>query len=123
MAADNPTPPEGAREGSFSEQTEDRDVETIELDPGDEITGTIVDLSNGEFDDGGYWVRLRLNTEERGVVDYFGKDEVKRAFGADDLRVGREVWIAKMHEEVTIEDDDIPADSYNPTKIRFIGGD
>jgi hypothetical protein len=120
MATENPQPPEGFDEAQFSNQNDSEDVETVNLDAGESISGTVVSLQDGENENGD-WYRLRINSEDRGVVDYFAKGDVKKAARAGEVRPNRDIWIAKQADVVEFEDDDGEAVSYNPTKVAFPG--
>jgi|GEM_PF-621817 len=120
MATENPQPPEGFDEAQFSNQNDSEDVETVNLGPGESIEGTVVNVQDGENENGD-WFRLRINTEERGVVDYFAKGDVKKAVRAGEVRPNRDIWIAKKADEVEFVNDDGEEVSYNPTTVAFPG--
>lgn len=119
MAAETPTPPEGYDEAEFTNQNEDEDVQTIELEPGETLEGTVVSVQDGENENGD-WYRLRINSESRGVVDYFAKGDVKKAVRAGEVRPNRSIWIAMAAEEEQFERDGDTI-TYNPTRIAFPG--
>lgn len=121
MATENPSPPKGYDEAQFSNQNDSENVETVELEPGESIEGTVVSVQDGENENGD-WYRLRINTEERGVVDYFAKGDVKKAVRAGEVRANRDIWIAMspQEEQFIRNGDEI---TYNPTKVAFPGGE
>lgn len=120
MATENPQPPEGFDEAQFSNQNDSEDVETVTLEPGEAIAGTVVSVQGGENENGD-WFRLRINAEDRGVIDYFAKGDVKKAVRSGEVRANRDIWIAKKADELQFEDDDGEEVSYNPTKVAFPG--
>jgi hypothetical protein len=109
MATDESIP-EGFTKGPSNDL--EQDVETVELEPGEQLLGTIVDTheDEGEY---GPWVRLRVNDESRGPVDYFAKDEAKTMYFAGDLEIGDDVFIRKEEET-----DEIDGNEYHPTICR-----
>jgi hypothetical protein len=110
MATDNPTPPEGAK--SVVEQSDDS--ENFELSPGEEIIGRLVTHRQVETEYGESAI-LTLETEDGNVVDYFAKDEVKRAAKQGNLERGATYWIAKMAETREVN-----GNEYYPTKLKQI---
>lgn len=117
MATENPTPPEGTTE--VQTQNDNGDVETIyDLPPGEVVDGTVVDVREYEGNYGTEWM-VRINDDERGVVDLSAHDEVKTAIREDELRTGRDVWIGRDAEPTPIDNDDIEADEYHATKCRL----
>lgn len=119
MATENPKPPEGAETFEAGSDDDEQDVETIELSAGETLQGTVVDLHEGESNFGP-WFRLRINSEDHGVVDYFAEDSVKTACKRGVLTVGDDVWIAKMADERTITNDDGDDRTYNPVELSFL---
>ena len=127
MAAENPEPPEGAKAYKPSGyDDEDDEVPTINgdgpLDPGTVIQGTVVDIADGETEDGQDWFRLRINDESRGVIDYFAKGDVKPAVRTGTLQVGQDWWICKETVEDSFDADDGEV-TYYPTRCAEIGVD
>jgi len=110
MAADELQPPEGFEKGPSNDF--EQDVETIELESGDRLLGTLVDTHEGDGEYGP-WVRLRINDDERGPVDYFAKGEAKTMYFAGDLSIGDDLWIAKSTDTEEYE-----GQEYHPTVCR-----
>ncbi|WP_336135560.1 hypothetical protein [Natronomonas amylolytica] len=119
MATDKPTPPEGFEE--FESSTNDGETETVDLDPGEVLSGVVLDLTEGE-NDNGPWYRLKIKDESRGLVKYFAKDQAKRAAAEGRIEVGEPIWIAMDTEEESFERRDGETVTYNPTKVAFPGG-
>jgi hypothetical protein len=118
MATDKPTPPEGFE--PFESET-DGDEPTVELDPGEVIEGVVLDLVEGEYDDGGTWYRLKIKDQSRGVVRYFAKGQAKRAASEGRIEVGEPIWVAMDTEQDSFEDGGETVEYY-PTKAAFPGG-
>lgn len=117
MATDDPTPPEGF--GEFEpEPTDDDGIETIELSPGESVNGLVLSVRDGE-NDNGPWVRLKIKDETRGIVIYFAKGDVKRAYYEDRISEGEPIWIAKTTEEDSFTNNDGEEVTYNPTVVAF----
>lgn len=110
MASEDLTPPDGFDKGPSTDYEED--VETIELSPGETLCGTITGTNEGDGEYGPY-VRLRIDDDERGLVDYFAKGEAKQMFFNDELGVGKEVWVGMETETETYNGND-----YHPTICR-----
>lgn len=111
MATDNPTPPDGAK----SVVSTDDDNEQFSLSPGEAITARVVQINPVETEFGDSAI-LTLELEDDGeLVDYFAKDEVKRAVNNDALERGGVYWIAKMAET-----EEVNGNEYNPTQLRQI---
>jgi len=110
MATEEPEPPEGFTQGPTAQQN---DVPEADLSPGETLCGTIVDThtDEGEY---GPWVRLRINDDDRGPVDYFAEDEAKTMFFNDELTIGDDVWIAKSTETAEVN-----GNEYNLVKCRL----
>lgn len=104
MASDNPSPPEGFT--SFDGPDNDGEVQTIELDPGEVLQGLVLEVDEGEHEQYGYWARLRVKDDNRGVVDYFAKGKVLTAARQERVEVGEPVWVGVDAEPQTFEDDD-----------------
>ncbi|WP_256412390.1 hypothetical protein [Halorubrum rubrum] len=119
MSTENPTPPDGYER--FESNDPDSDVPTVELGPGDVLEGLVLDFTEGEGEYGP-WYRLKIKDENRGVVRYFAKDEVKRAAAQDRIEVGEPIWVAMKTDEVTLEREDGSTHEYNPTTVAFPGG-
>jgi hypothetical protein len=119
MATDKPTPPEGFEE--FESSTSDGEIETVDLEPGEVLSGVVLNITEGE-NDNGVWYRLRIKDESRGLVKYFAKDQAKMAAAEDRIEVGEQIWIARDTEEESFEDAEGETVTYNPTKVAFPGG-
>ena len=119
MATDEPTPPEGF--GEFEPETSDDTdgIETVDLSPGESLSGMVLNVTEGE-NDNGPWVRLKLKDDNHGVCVYFAKGDVKRAFYEDRINEGEPIWIAKRTEEETFTPDgEDDAVSFYPTVVAF----
>lgn len=118
MSTDKPQVPKGFKPAVKPSDNGD-DVPVINgdepLEPGTELRGTVLQLRDGESGNGP-WFIMRLKDEERGVLDYFCKDEAKRAVAAGDVSVGDELYIFKDTEEKTFKNRDGDSITYNPTK-------
>jgi hypothetical protein len=126
MAADNPTPPEGSRSAANSGYDGEAPPQ-IELEPGDVIEGTVLDIRSGEGQFGP-WHRLRMKLAEPvqdhepgEVVDYFAEDEAKAGVTKENIEQGSEVWIAKntVEEESDIDGESV---SYYPVQACLLDG-
>jgi len=113
MASEMPTAPDGFVDAAAP--TSDGS-EAIELSPGETLVGPVLDISEGEGEYGP-WFRLTIKDQERGVEDYFAKDEVKTALKQGNLERGDTVWIARGTEEVDLDD----GGSYKPTFCKIQG--
>ena len=122
MATDRPTPPEGVDlfDGSGDD---DDDVPTIDLDPGEVLEGTVLDVYEGE-NEYGPWYRLTVKDPNRDEprVRYFAKDDVRKACRKGLIEPGTEVWIARDTEQEEFTNDDGEDREYFPTAIGFPGG-
>lgn len=110
MATDNPTPPDGAK----SVVQDAGDSENFELSPGEAVTARLVTFRKVETEYGESAI-MTLETEDGDMVDYFAKDEAKRAANAGNLERGGTYWIAKMAETAEVN-----GNEYYPTKFRQI---
>ena len=110
MSTDDIAPPEGFDKGPSGGFD---DVETVTLEPGDTLQGTLVDINDGEHDEYGPYARLRISDDERGLVDFFAKGEAKMMFFNDELSVGDELWIG-----MSTETDTYDGNEYNPVLCR-----
>ena len=117
MATNKPTPPEGFE--AFQPES-DGDEPTVELEPGEVIEGVVLGISEGEYDDGGKWYRLKVKDESRGVVRYFAKGEAKAAAAENRIEVGEPIWIAMDTEQDSFENNGETIEFY-PTKAAFPG--
>jgi hypothetical protein len=106
----DPTPPDGAKDVV---QSGDND-ENFELSPGEEIVARIVTIQPVESEWGESAI-LTLETEDGDFVDYFAKDEVKRAYRQDNLERGATYWIAKMSST-----EEVNGNEFHPTKLKQI---
>lgn len=120
LATDKPEPPEGFRTYE-SPGNDDDDESTVELEPGEVLNGRLLDVTEGE-NENGPWFLLKIKDESRGVVNYFAKDDAKRAARVGDLELGEPVWIAKDTEARTFQDDDGKEQEYYPTNIALPDG-
>ena len=100
MSTDKPEAPEGFTDAATPTTNGD---EAIDLEPGETLLGTVLDITKGEGDYGP-WYRLTIKDDTRGVVDYFAEDRAKLAVKQDNLERGDTVWIAKDTTETDIED-------------------
>lgn len=111
MATEKPQAPEGFAPAAPANDSEDES--DLNLDAGEEMTALVLQITEdeGEY---GKWFRLKLKDVDgdRGVVNYFAKDEVKRALKADRIAEGDQIWLARDVTERSIGDD---GDSYLPT--------
>ncbi|SDJ63103.1 hypothetical protein SAMN05216226_106105 [Halovenus aranensis] len=110
MASEELSPPDGFDKGPSNDF--EQDVETIELTAGETLCGTVTgkDEGDGEF---GPYVRLRINDDDRGLIDYFAKGEAKQMYFADDLAVGDDVWVG-----MKTETQEHNGNEYHPTICR-----
>jgi len=115
MASEMPSAPDGFVDAAAP--TSDGS-EAIELSPGETLTGPVLDISEGEGDYGP-WFRLTIKDQDRGVEDYFAKDEVKTALKQGNLERGDTVWIGRGTEEEELDD----GGSYLPTFCKVQGDD
>ena len=113
MATDKPEAPEGFTDAATPTTNGD---EAIELSPGEELLGTVLDIAEGEGDYGA-WYRLTIKDNDRGVVDYFAKDRAKLAIKQGNLERGDTVWIAQGTEEQEIDD----GGTFYPTMCKVQG--
>jgi len=122
MATDRPTPPEGVDLFDDSGDPDD-DVPTVELEPGEVIDGTVLDILTDENEHGRWW-RLTIKDEDRdpAVFNYFAKDDVKKAMRKEKVALGTAVWIARDTQEEEFTNDDGDDRSYFPTVIGFPEG-
>lgn len=121
MAADSPTPPKGFGEFEPEGGNDDESIETVELSPGETLSGLVLNAYDGE-NDNGPWVRMKIKDEDRGVVVYFAKGDAKRAFYEGRVEEGEPIWVAMKTEEETFKDDDGETVTYNPTIVAFPEG-
>ncbi len=115
MATQMPEPPEGFQD---VQPVQSGETETVELASGETLTGPVLDIDDGEGKYGP-WFRLTIKDEDRGVVDYFAKDEVKTACKTNQLERGDTVWIARGVEEAELS----TGGSYLPTFCKIMGDD
>ena len=113
MASEMPTAPDGFVDASAP--TSDGS-EAIELSPGETLFGPVLEITEGESEYGP-WFRLTIKDKDRGVEDYFAKDEVKTALKQGNLQLGDTAWIACGVEEQGLDD----GGSYLPTFCKIQG--
>lgn len=118
MASKEVTPPEGFT--AFNSGGFDDDEPTVDLEPGDTLQGIVLDVSDGE-NEHGPWYRLRMKDEERGVIRYFAKDEVKRAAREGRIVEGEAIWVGRGVTEETFTNDEGKEQPYHPTSVAFPG--
>lgn len=121
MATDNPSPPEGFETFSDTGSDDDEDVITVNLDGGEVLHGLVLDVDEGE-NENGPWYRLRIKDENRGVVDTFAKGPVKSAARQGRIEIGEPIWIAADSQPETFENDDGEEKEYYPHNVAFPGG-
>jgi len=112
MATEMPEAPEGFQDV----ESQSADSEAVELASGETLVGPVLDIEEGEGDYGP-WFRLTVKDQERGVVDYFAKDEVKTACKTEQLERGDTVWIARGVEEQELSN----GNNYLPTLCKIRG--
>ena len=113
MSSEIPTAPDGFVDAAAP--TSDGS-EAIELSPGETLVGFVLEITEGESEYGP-WFRLTIKDKDRGVEDYFAKDEVKTALKQGNLERGDTVWIARGVEEQELDD----GGSYLPTLCKIQG--
>lgn len=99
MAGDN-EPPKGFTKVESSGGDDNQNIETVDLEPGDVLQGTVTDVNSGEDENGPYH-RLRVMDEERGLVDYWAKWDAKTACNEERIEEGVDVYIAVDEEPTT----------------------
>jgi hypothetical protein len=115
MSMKMPKPPEGAKD---LEPVQNGETETVELEAGDVLYGPVLDIEEGEGQYGP-WFLLTIKDDDRGVVDYFAKDEVKTACKSGQLERGDTAWIARGVEEAELS----TGGTYLPTFCKIMGDD
>lgn len=120
MATDKPTPPEGYV--AFQSES-DGDEPTVELEPGEVLDGVVLNITDGEYDDGGNWYRLKIKDESRGVVRYFAKGDAKLAAVEGKIEVGEPIFVWMETEQDSFENREGETVKFYPTKVAFPGGD
>lgn len=118
----NNEPPEGYDEVEFENDQSGEGVDDFEMEPGDAIEGRVVGVSSGETEEQGDWYRLRVDSEELGIVDWFAKGDAKRAAREGRVSVGDRIWAAMSEEEESFERGDETI-TYNPVSFAKAGGD
>lgn len=118
MSSENPTPPGGHDPVQFDNGDNDRDVDEVDLEPGDELHGTVVDIYENENQFGPNWrLRIMLKDDDE-LVDYWTEGDARKAARNDMISEGDEIWVAKMVDETTFYDDEEETEkSYFPTKF------
>jgi hypothetical protein len=122
MATEKPTPPEGFEQFEPAGNDDEDDVPTVELDGGEVLSGLVLDVTEGE-NENGPWFRLKIKDESRGIVRYFAKGDAKQACRSGRVSEGEPIWIGVDTEEDSFEDDDGELVEYNPTNVAFPGGE
>ena len=113
MATEMPEAPEGFED---VQPVQNGDTETVDLASGETLVGPVLDIDEGEGDYGP-WFRLTIKDQDRGVVDYFAKDQAKTACKSGQLERGDSVWIARAVEEEEMSN----GNSYLPTHCKVQG--
>lgn len=113
MATEMPEAPEGFQD---VQPVQSGETETVELASGEVLQGPVLDIDEGEGQYGP-WFRLTIKDQDRGVVDYFAKDQAKTACKSGQLERGDSVWIARGVEEVEMSN----GNSYLPTFCKVQG--
>lgn len=121
MASETPTPPEGFESFEATGSDDDEDVPTVKLDGGEVLQGMVLDVEDGE-NENGPWFRLRVKDEARGVVETYAKGPVKTAARRGRIEIGEPIWIAADAEPETFETDDGEEKEYYPHNVAFPGG-
>lgn len=118
MASDTPQPPEGFDTFEPNGGTDDDDVERIELSGGEVLNGLVLDLTEGENENGS-WYLLTVKDDSRGVVKYFAKGDAKAAASSGNIEIGEPIYVYTETEETSFETDDGETKSYYPTHVAF----
>lgn len=114
MATEMPEAPDGFQDV----EQQSTDSEAVELASGETLVGPVLDIDQGEGEYGP-WFKLTIKDQERGIVPYFAKDEVKTACKSEQLERGDSVWIARAVEEEELSN----GGSYLPTYCKIKGDD
>lgn len=124
MSSEKLKPPEGFQTFDGNDGTDDEQPDEIDLEPGDQLCGVVLDLHSGEGEYGP-WHRLRIADDERGVVDYFAEGDAKRACTQETVMQGDRVWIGKEEVEDTWTNDDGEEHTFYPVRFAHAenGGD
>ena len=104
----------------FSPAGPDDEEPTIELKSGETLYGVVLDLTEGE-NNNGTWYRLRVKDEERGIVRYFAKDRVKVAAREGAISEGELIYVERAVEEESFDDNGEEV-NYLPTFVGFPDG-
>lgn len=99
------------------EEVENQDSDVLELEPGDEIKGVVLDIKSGETEQGRKYHLITLMTEDQGEVRYFAEGDAKRAVSNEQIKPADEIWVGKVEEPDVFETDEGEEKEYFPVKV------
>lgn len=116
MASKDLAPPEGFK---ISQPDNDDEAKELELEPGDEFTGLVMQIRSGEKN-GDPWHRLKLKPEDGSeVVEWWAEGEAKALCTKNELTEGAVLWIARMPFTETYTDSDGTEHEFYPVEAAY----
>lgn len=101
------------------EEVESQDNNVLQLEPGDEIKGVVLNIKSGKTEEGRAYHLLTLMTEENGEVRYFAEGDAKRAVSQGQVGAADEIWVGKAEESDTFETDEGEEKEFYPVKVAI----
>ena len=99
--------------------TDDEELPTIKLDPGERLMGDLVAIEQevGEFDN----TLLTIASESEGLVKFWSNGTIDRRLDRADAGPGDYIGLKKSDDAETYTDDDGEEVEYHPYEVRILG--
>lgn len=118
MASKSNGPPEGYEPAQVENNDDDDDVPEIDLEEVGSINGTVVNHIAGE-DDRGPWHKLRIMSDDEGLVDYWAKWDAKQLCNKGRIKEGVELYVYLDEEPESFTNDDGETVEKIPHRVAF----